>query len=192
MKKVALHGFLAACVVIGMTACNNSTDSAKQAEKQNDSTLEKTNSDSTKKDASFAVTAADAGMTEVQLGQLAQSNSNSAAVKSLGKMMVDDHTKAGDELKALADRKGIVLPAVLSDKHQKAYNDLAAKKGADFDKAYTDMMVSDHKDVIDAFKKEADAGEDTDLKAWAQGKIPTLEHHLEMSQTTQDKVKKAK
>ncbi|HSC37010.1 MAG TPA: DUF4142 domain-containing protein, partial [Chitinophagaceae bacterium] len=178
MKNTTL--FFAAGLVLTMAACNNSTDSKKEAEKQNDSTFGNKgtgtaagDSADMKKDASFAVAAADGGMLEVQLGQLAQTNGSSAAIKSFGKEMVADHGKANQELAALAQTKGIVLPTSLSAKHQDTYNDLAAKKGVDFDKAYADLMVSDHKEDIDEFQKEADKGNDPDIKAWAGKTLPT-------------------
>ena len=195
MKKTTL--FLAAGLVLSLAACNNSTDSKKEAEKQNDSTFDNKgtgtaagDSADMKKDASFAVAAADGGMLEVQLGQLAQTNASSATIKSFGKEMIADHGKANQELMSLAQTKGIVLPGSLSDKHQSTYNDLATKKGADFDKAYIDLMVSDHKDVADAFQQEADKGNDPDIKAWAGKTLPTIQHHLEMAKMAQDKVKK--
>src|SRR4051812_18246491 len=111
MKKTTLL-FLAAGLALTMAACNNgteNTDSKKEAEKQNDSALDNKNTGTAtgdsadiKKDASFAVTAADAGMLEVQLGQLAQTNGASASIKSFGKEMVADHGKASKELEALA------------------------------------------------------------------------------------------
>lgn len=196
MKNVTTKGLLAAgCVVMVLSACNNngngagntdSTDSKKQAMNQNDSTLDSTN---TKKDAAFAVAAADGGMLEVQLGKLAQDNASSASVKAFGKEMVTDHSKANDELVALAQKKGIAVPSTLSDKSQKTYNDLAAKKGADFDKAYAALMVSDHKEDIGDFQKEANDGNDADIKAWAQGKLPVLQHHLDMANMNEDKMK---
>ena len=195
MKKTTL--FLAAGLALTLAACNNSTDSKKEAEKQNDSTFDNKNTTAAggdsadmKKDASFAVEAADGGMLEVQLGQLAQTNASSATIKSFGKEMIADHGKANQELMSLAQTKGIVLPGSLSDKHQSTYNDLATKKGADFDKAYIDLMVSDHKDVADAFQQEADKGNDPDIKAWAGKTLPTIQHHLEMAKMAQDKVKK--
>jgi putative membrane protein len=118
----------------------------------------------------------------VQLGKLALTNSSAPAVKKFANMMIEDHTKANAELKALAEKKNITVPAVLSNKNQDDYNDLSKKKGADFDKAYTSFMVKDHKDDIDEFKKEADKGTDADLKDWASGKVPVLQHHLEMAQ----------
>lgn len=104
--------------------------------------------------------------------------------------MVKDHSKANDELKAAAKEKNITLPAMMSDKCQKKVSDLSEKKGADFDKAYADLMVSDHKDDIDEFKKEADSGMDKQLSAWAKDKVPVLEHHLMMAEDAKKAVNK--
>ena len=75
-------------------------------------------------------------------------------VKSLGAMMVTDHSKANDELKNWASGIGYTLPTSLDAEKQKMYDDLKAKKGKDFDKKYTDLMVSDHKEDVEAFKKK--------------------------------------
>ena len=103
--------------------------------------------------------------------------------------MIDDHSKANEELSALAQSKNITLPTSLSDKHQKKYDDLAKKSGSDFDKEYTDLMVKDHKDVVDMFKKAADKCNDAELKGWAAGKISALEHHLSMAENVKEQVK---
>jgi putative membrane protein len=149
--------------------------------------LEKVGGTKAEDDAKFVVEAADAGMTEVQLGQLTKSNSASPAVKDFGQMMIAEHGKANDELKALAILKNITLPTALSDESQKKLNELAGKRGNEFDKAYTELMVKGHKDVLDKFKTEADNGSDTDLRSWAGGKVSVLEHHLEVAES----VKKA-
>lgn len=162
------------------TACSNkATDSEEIAEDQNE---EKFEDDKKEKDAEFAVAAADGGLLEVQLGKLAQTNGASNEVKMLGEMMVTDHTKANDELITLAAQKNITLPSTLSEDSQKSYNDLAEKTGQEFDDAYTDFMVKDHKEDIDEFKKQAENGTDGDLKSWASGKISTLQHHLEKAE----------
>jgi putative membrane protein len=137
------------------------------------------------KDTTFVADAADAGMLEVQLGKLAASKGSSAEVKKFGENMVTDHTKANDELKQLAQKKGIKVPETLTPKSQKKYEDLSKKTGADFDKAYAELMVKDHQEVIAKFRKQSQTGKDPDLKAWAQNKIPTLEHHHMMAQDMQ-------
>lgn len=126
---------------------------------------------------------------EVELGKLASTNASSPAVKAFGQQMVSDHTKANDELKTLAASKNITLPATPGNKHQDHINDLKEKKGADFDKAYIDLMVDDHKEDVDAFQKEANDGKDAEIKAFAAGKVPTLQHHLDMAKSTKDKLK---
>jgi len=170
------------------TSCtkSNNTDSTEAAEDQNEEKLEDTKLED---DAEFAVSAADAGMMEVQLGSLALSKASSAKIKEFAQTMIDDHTKASEELKALAQTKNITLPAALSDKHQRKYNEMAEKSGAEFDKEYCDLMVKDHKDAVDLFKKAADKSKDTELKAWASEKLPTLEHHLGMAEAMKESVK---
>jgi putative membrane protein len=179
--KVSMLAFLLCGGLVLASCSNKSTDSEEIAEEQNDAKFDDRDQ---KQDAEFAVSAADGGMLEVQLGKLAQSNGASEEVKRLGEMMVTDHSKANDELAALAAQKNITLPTALSESSQKKYNDLAEKTGKDFDEAYADFMVKDHKDDIDEFKKQAENGNDAELKAWAAGKVPTLEHHLQFAERT--------
>jgi putative membrane protein len=167
-----------------LASCSSKPKDDKEvAEDQNEKKLDSTKIED---DTEFAVEAADGGMLEVELGKLAQANGSSEKVKMFGEMMVTDHSKANDELKALAAQKNISLPGALSDKSRKSYEDIAAKKGKDFDDDYTDLMVKDHKKDIDEFKKEAEKGKDPDLKSWAAGKISVLEHHLEMAKKAQN------
>ena len=82
-------------------------------------------------------------------------------------MMVKDHTKAADELKSLAAQKNITLPSAVSDETRKHIDDLSKKTGKDFDKDYMDMMVSDHKNVIDNFEDMAKNSKDSGFKNFA-------------------------
>ena len=162
-------------------------DSKKMAKDQND---EKFDDSDIKKDAKFAVNAADGGMLEVEVGKLAASKGSSKVVKDFAKHLVEDHSKANEELKALALSKSISLPEALSEKNQKKYDKLNEKSGAEFDKDFIDLMVSDHKDDIDLFEKEADKGNDPELKSFAAGKLPTLKHHLQMAEDAKAALKK--
>lgn len=177
---------------VSFTACetkNKTEDSKEVAEEQNEEKFEDTDIEN---DTEFAVAVADAGMLEVQLSKLAVERSATPAVKQFAQTMIDEHTKANTELATLAAQKNISLPTVLSDKSQKKYNDLLEKSGKDFDDAYTDCMVKNHKDAVDSFKKQADKGDDADLKSWAAGKVATLEHHLDMAKTTEKTVDEIK
>lgn len=140
-------------------------------------------------DKEFADDAAKGGMLEVMLGKLAETNASNPAVKALGAMMVKDHTQANDELKKWASTVNYNLPANLDTEKQKMYDDLKAKKGKDFDKAYADLMVSDHQKDIEEFKKEASEGTETALKFFASKTLPTLEHHLKESEKAKAAVK---
>lgn len=168
---------------------NKAEDSKDVAEDQNEAKFEDTEIED---DTQWAVAVADMGMMEVEASKLALERATTPAVKQFAQTMIDDHSKANDELKGLAGQKNISLPAVLSDKSQKKYNDLMEKTGKDFEDAYTDCMVKDHKEAVDKFKKQAEKGEDADLKSWAAGKVATLEHHLEMAKVTEETVDEIK
>jgi putative membrane protein len=192
MKKRPIRFLFAAFVSAALFSCggqNKQEDTKEVAEEQNE---EKFDDSDKEKDTDFAINAADGGMLEVELGKLAQTKATSAEVKKFAQMMVDDHSKANDELKALASQKNISLPASLSDKHQNKLKDLTEKTGDEFDKDYIDFMVEDHEEDIDAFEKQAENGTDAELKSWAAGKVTTLRHHLEMAKAAQETVKNAK
>ena len=131
--------------------------------------------------------AATGGMMEVELGNLAQQKAQSQRVKDFGKMMVDDHTKANNDLKGIASRKNIDVPAMVTDNQKKDMDKLSKKNGADFDKAYVDMMVNDHKKDIAAFKKASGDVGDNDVKNFATTTLPTLQKHLDSIQAIKSK-----
>lgn len=143
----------------------------------------------TDKDNEFVMEAASGGLMEVELGRLAQQKASNARVKEFGSMMVTDHSKANDELKSLAQSKGITLPGTMTDKHQKHVKDLGEKSGADFDKAYMNMMVDDHKEDVDKFEDCSKDSKDADLKAFATKTLPVLQKHLADAKSIKDAVK---
>jgi putative membrane protein len=192
MRKRSIRFVFAAMVSVALVSCGQQAkqeDPKDAAAEQNE---EKFDDSDKEKDTNFAIDAADGGMLEVELGKLAQQKASSAEVKKFAQMMVDDHSKANDELKALAQQKNISLPASLSEKNQDRVKNMQEKTGADFDKEYMDFMVNDHEEDIDAFEDEAENGKDAEIKSWAAGKVTTLRHHLEMAKATQEIVKNQK
>lgn len=169
-------------------SCNNNKpeDSTEAANEKNDSAFSK---NTYEEDANFAVKAADGGMFEVKVAQLALQKTSNADVTALAEMMIKDHSAANEELKALAARKNITLPDSVSSDRMDKYRDLEKKSGHDFDKAYVDMMVDDHDKDINAFDKESMGGNEKDIRDWAAQKLETLRHHYDMSKQTQDKIK---
>jgi Predicted outer membrane protein len=135
----------------------------------------------TSQDRDFVIDAAMGGLEEVELGQIAAQKGTSEAVKQFGQRMVDDHSKANTELMTLAQSKGITLPTALDEKHQKDVTKLSAMSGADFDRAYSKMMLSDHTKDVSEFEKQSTKGTDPDLKAFAAKTLPTLQEHLQMA-----------
>jgi putative membrane protein len=133
-------------------------------------------------DAHFAKEAAQGGMAEVKLGQLAQEKGANDSVKSFGERMVDDHSKAGDKLKEVTSRENIALPTDISAKDQATYDRLSKLDGAAFDRAYARDMVKDHKTDVAAFQKEANTGRDDSLKGFASETLPTLQDHLKQAE----------
>src|ERR1700730_8364251 len=132
-------------------------------------------------DARFAKEAAQGGMAEVKLGQLAQEKGSNDLVKSFGKRMVDDHSKANDKLKEVASRESITLPNDLSAKDQASYDRLSKLNGAALDRAYARDMVKDHETDVAAFQKEANGGKTDSLKSYASEILPTLQDHLKQA-----------
>ena len=146
----------------------------------------------TASDRAFVMEAAKGGLAEVEMGRLAAEKASNPDVKSFGQRMVDDHSKANDELKALAQQKGIQIPTDLDAKDKATRDKLAKLSGDAFDKAYMADMVKDHKTDVNEFKKESQQAKDADIKAFAGKTLPTLEDHLKMAEETHGKVSGAK
>jgi putative membrane protein len=142
-------------------------------------------------DRKFVTEAAQGGLAEVELGKLAAERGSNDAVKQFGQRMVTDHGKVNEEVKGLAPQKGVPLPTALDAKHKKLYDRLSKLSGAEFDRAYMDEMVKDHRKDVSEFRKAAKSAKDPDLKAWAAKTLPTLEAHLKQAETVHAQVKGA-
>ena len=158
------------------------------------------------------------GMAEVQLAQLAKDHASSSDVKQFAQMMIDDHTKAGDQLKQVASSNSIPQQPQIDKKHQDLMDKLSKLQGSDFDKTYIDAMVDDHKDDVSAVRSRVD--EDRTVKdkvegknpespaavkpkpsddkvtitvnQWAADTLPTLEHHLDRAEQIKDDLSHSK
>jgi putative membrane protein len=122
------------------------------------------------------------GMAEVQMGQLALDKSSDAQVKQLAQRIVTDHKKADHELRKLAVRKHVRLPATPTADAQQEAASMKQMEGADFDRAWAAAMVKDHNKAIDMFTTESQQAKDADLRKFAESTTPTLRTHLEMAQ----------
>ena len=193
MKKVSLVAMMAVAA-LSFQACNNAAKDSKETADSVNTVKDSTTNGSTgiavdEKDAKFATDAANAGMAEVAAGKMASEKAVDAQVKDFGKMMVMDHTKANEELMAIAKTKNITLPTAPDADHQKMAADLAAKSGKDFDKAYVDAMVDGHKKVESMLEDASKNCKDADLMAWATKTLPAVKAHLAKVEAIQKSMK---
>jgi putative membrane protein len=127
-------------------------------------------------DKTFIKKAAKGGLMEVAMGNMAEQNAKSDDVKSFGKRMVTDHSKANEELKGIAEKKGVTI----SDKEP-------TEKWTS-DKTYMNAMVKDHEKDLSEFREEASKGSDPDVKKFADDTAKVIQEHLDLAKETQNKL----
>jgi len=152
------------------------------------------------------------GMAEVDLAKMAKDQAANADVKQFAQMMIDDHTKAGDQLKQVASTYSIPQDAKVDDKHKDLMDKLSKLNGRDFDKQYMSAMVDDHEDAVRDLRSRVDENRsvtdrltgknpensaavkpektdnhvDASLNQWAANTLPTIEHHLDRAKQIKD------
>jgi putative membrane protein len=139
-------------------------------------------------DKTFFMKASQGGMTEVEAGKLAQEKGSSQDVKDFGAMMVKDHTQNNADLMALAKTKSVDVSDKLDSMHQGMIDNLSAKSGADFDKAYIAAMVKGHTKMLKLMKGEKSSS-DADLAAFATKTSDTVQMHLTKAEDIQKTLK---
>jgi putative membrane protein len=189
MKKI-LSGIVFASIFFLASCETKRNDSVENADSINKEKMKDSVLVMDKDDEEFMLKAANGGMMEVRAGKWAHERAMSEDVKMLGHHMMEDHQKANDQLKELAMKKNVTLPDSVDNDTKEKIKKLSEKKGKEFDKEYTSMMVSDHKDNIKLFEDASNNAKDPDLKNWAAATLPTLKMHLDMAQKTDSILKK--
>ena len=128
----------------------------------------------------FVKTASEAGLAEVNFGELAVKQADKSDVKAFAQKMIDDHSKANEELLKVANKDNFTPAAQMNAKDREMFTKLSGMKGADFDHAYVQSQLAAHKEAVALFQSEAKDGKNADLKAFAEKTLPTLQHHLDM------------
>lgn len=136
-------------------------------------------------DQMFLQKAAEGGMAEVQLGQLAASNGGSQEVKDFGQQMVTDHAKLNDAMMPIAQSMGVATPEKLDKKDRAEMTKLQGLTGAAFDKEYLNCMVKDHKADVRDFKGEMASTTDPALRSAVADGEKVIEGHLMMVEKLQ-------
>ncbi|MGA9510203.1 MAG: DUF4142 domain-containing protein [Candidatus Sulfotelmatobacter sp.] len=182
MSRISLAAaFVAVLAICGATA-QQSSDSMNSTP-ANGASTQKASAGTATADAKFMKEAAEGGMAEVALGRLAAEKASSSDVKKFGQRMVDDHSKANDELKQLASQKNVDLPQDLNAKDKATKARLEKLSGEQFDQAYMRDMVKDHKKDVSDFRRESRSAKDPDVKNFAAQTLPTLEDHLKQAES---------
>lgn len=182
---------LAACL-LAVASCNSSSsDSVKEAQQTNEAKIDSTTQntgqgeavrDDKTNDSEFMTKAASGGMLEVELGKVMAQRATTPEAKQFAQQMVTDHTKANNELKALAAKKNITLPASLGDDQKKVYDEVLAEKGIKLDQKYVSEMVDDHQEDVKQYQDASTNAGDPEVRALAAKTLPTLKEHLAMAE----------
>ena len=133
-------------------------------------------------DKQFLKMAADANMMEAHLGQMAEAQASAETVKNFGKTLDQDHTKSYSQLQQVATKDGESIPTGINVGQNKSIEQLMHMKGKSFDRSFVLHEIQDHQKAIAEFKREAQRGENPDLKSYAQQTLPVLENHLHQAQ----------
>jgi putative membrane protein len=135
-------------------------------------------------DREFVRKASEGGKAEVELGELATRKASSDAVKKFGQRMVDDHTKANEQLETLAGKEGVTPPTKPDAQQRREKGRLEKLSGGEFDREYMRLMVEDHTKDVDEFERESKDASDPGLRAFAADTLPTLKEHLSLAKST--------
>ncbi|MCU1223577.1 MAG: hypothetical protein JWQ42_1670 [Edaphobacter sp.] len=167
---------------MGPPSSGTQPNQPQQTQPMQDSSTAMGNSDSNQsmKDKMFVRKAAEGGIAEVQLGQLAAEKGSSQDVKDLGQKMVTDHTALNNDMAPIAQSMGVAVPKKLNKQHQADYDKLNALSGEEFDKAYITAMMKDHHKDLREFRDEATSASDPTLKAAVEKGVKVISEHTAM------------
>ncbi|MER5418314.1 DUF4142 domain-containing protein [Streptosporangium roseum] len=130
-------------------------------------------------DRQFLTQAHQGNLTEIAAGKAAQSKGKANAVRSIGAMLVADHTKLDKKLQQVAQRLKVTLPERPTARQQTKAKELDALSGTEFDKAWTKTMIYSHRAALAAIKKEIADGSVPQVKALAKAARPIVQDHLD-------------
>lgn len=135
-------------------------------------------------DGKFLMDAVRGDLAEVKLGELAQQRGQSDGVRELGKMLVEDHSKAMKRTAELAKKLNVIPPAQPTVEQTQKHDALARLSGAEFDRQFVADVVKGHQEEIGKYATQAQRG-DSEIAELAEDLLPALEQHLAMAQRLQ-------
>jgi len=175
VPKLAHWGFVIA--LLPLAACNTNPSTPMAATVPMPQTLPTVSA----QDQNFVQQAAASDMFEIRSSQLALQRSRSRAVRQFAERMIADHTRSSDQLRALAQAKGIVLPTDLDPEQQRMMMALDNTRRI-FDSEYFRQQAFAHQATASAYQTEVSSGYDADLRGFAQQTLPIVQDHLATAQ----------
>jgi len=175
--RILTTGVLSALLSMTLFGCQRSGENV-QAARDNKTVL----SDS---DKNFLMKAEKDNIAEQEIGRFAAAKTQNKDVKDYGEMLVEDHTKALNDLVDLMNKKGMAQPNGLPKVEHDAMSKLNGLSGPDFDREFLNLMVEDHQKAVSEFRQEKDMAQDKDVKSYADHVLPVLEKHMQKAQELQ-------
>jgi putative membrane protein len=177
MKKLVylLSGIIVACIV---QSCQDS----RHAKNYNDKTLTDDGG------LAFIKNGLEGGLTEIKASSLAKTNSTNQRVINFARMMIADHTLAGDELKKIEAAKMVDAHDTINMEHQKMIASLSSKSGVNFDKAYMEMMIADHEKAVALFT-DATGNTSNLIQNFSRKTLPVIQMHLDSAKAIEASLK---
>lgn len=172
---------------LGAVSCKgDKNDPAEVAEEQNEEKFD--DNEAKEDDSEFLVEAAAINMKEIELGKLVENNTENQGLKSYAQMLVEEHTKANEKLKAMAKEMNISLPMDLTEDGKDAYEKLKEESGEEFNKEYVNMMIKGHEEAIDEMEEAVEEANSEKVRAWATDMLPKLREHLAKAKDFKEKL----
>ena len=133
-------------------------------------------------DQAFSLAAATSGANEIAAGKAAQQKATDPSVRAYAAQMVQDHTNANAQMKAILSTKGVSVTEAPDAEHVAILAKMSSMSGAEFDRAYMQQQVVDHQKTIALFDAETRNGSDPDVRSFASTTLPIIQQHLMMAQ----------
>lgn len=128
-------------------------------------------------DLRFLERVASASRVEIELGELARQKGMRDEVKAFAERMVEDHTKAAEEVARLARSRGVEIKADPQRDLREDVKEMNALVGPEFDRAYMKRMLEEHDEALELFEKHAESAKDPDVRAFARRHLVVMQGH---------------
>jgi putative membrane protein len=136
----------------------------------------------------FVMDAANGNLAEIRAAQLAKQRASNAEVRDFAQTMINDHTRANDELAQIAQRMGVTPPKDIDPFHRAAAAGMSNLSGMEFDVAYVKGQLGDHALMLDILETQEKSGKDPELSRYAARIRPAVASHYEQARQLDDRM----